>query len=439
MARGARRQPSSGSRVEAIPAEELWRTHERRRERLVAFARAAPRRPAAAPRRFARRRSTRPTRCSIPTRSPSASRAASPPISGPRCCCAIPSGWSRILNDPQRPVQILFAGKAHPRDDAGKALIQQIVKAGAAARIPPARGVSGRLRHGRGALPGAGLRHLAEHPAPAARGQRHQRHEGPGQRRCSTSARWMAGGTKPGRPRAPEALPSAGPSAAARATTTPITRTRWKPAALYDLLEHDVVPTFYDRGADGLPRRWIAQMKSVHRDALPDLQHAARGERIHHRLSTWWRTRATGSSPAMDGARARAWPPGTRVSAPPGRRCAWSAWIRCPARCSPPEAAWTVRARVALGPLSARRGGRGAVSRQAGRPLRRSKTPWPSPWKRRGGPDGSPHFVASEVPCRDSGLHGYTVRVLPFHPDAAETFLPGLIRWADGGAGAATA
>ena len=52
---------------------------------------------------------------------------------------------------------------------------------------------------------------------------------------------------------------------------------------------------------------------------------------------------------------------------------------------------------------------------------------------------GSATFVASEVPCRDSGLHGYTVRVLPFHPDAPETFLPGLIRWADGSAGAATA
>jgi starch phosphorylase len=34
----------------------------------------------------------------------------------------------RILNQTSRPVQILFAGKAHPRDDAGKALIQQIVK-----------------------------------------------------------------------------------------------------------------------------------------------------------------------------------------------------------------------------------------------------------------------------------------------------------------------
>ncbi len=32
----------------------------------------------------------------------------------------------RILNDPERPVQLIFAGKAHPADEPGKALIKQI-------------------------------------------------------------------------------------------------------------------------------------------------------------------------------------------------------------------------------------------------------------------------------------------------------------------------
>ncbi len=40
-----------------------------------------------------------------------------------------PVRLEKILNQPGRPVQIVIAGKAHPRDDAGKALIQQIVKA----------------------------------------------------------------------------------------------------------------------------------------------------------------------------------------------------------------------------------------------------------------------------------------------------------------------
>ena len=52
-------------------------------------------------------------------------------------------------------------------------------------------------------------------------------------------------------------------------------------------------------------------------------------------------------------------------------------------------------------------------------------------------PDGESHdgvcvFDVTDVPCRESGLHGYTVRVLPFHCDEARTFLPGMVTWADG-------
>ena len=71
------------SRVHSIPAEELWRTHERRRERLVAWARRRVRdqryvgaRP--------RRRLRLPPRCWIPTPSPSDLPAALLPTNAPR-------------------------------------------------------------------------------------------------------------------------------------------------------------------------------------------------------------------------------------------------------------------------------------------------------------------------------------------------------------------
>jgi starch phosphorylase len=35
--------------------------------------------------------------------------------------------------------------------------------------------------------------------------------------------------------------------------------------ALYDLLERDIIPMFYDRGRDGLPRGWIKMMKDCMR------------------------------------------------------------------------------------------------------------------------------------------------------------------------------
>jgi starch phosphorylase len=35
---------------------------------------------------------------------------------------------------------------------------------------------------------------------------------------------------------------------------------------LYDILEKDIIPSFYDRGPDGLPRRWLSMMKaSLHK------------------------------------------------------------------------------------------------------------------------------------------------------------------------------
>ena len=43
---------------------------------------------------------------------------------------------------------------------------------------------------------------------------------------------------------------------------------------------------------------------------------------------------------------------------------------------------------------------------------------------------GRYYFEATTVPASKSGLLGYTVRVLPFHPDLTTPFLPGLIAWA---------
>ena len=62
-----------------------------------------------------------------------------------------PERLRALLLDPQRPVQIVIAGKAHPADDGGKQLIQQMVRfADDRGRAAPDR-VPARLRHGAGA------------------------------------------------------------------------------------------------------------------------------------------------------------------------------------------------------------------------------------------------------------------------------------------------
>ncbi len=114
-------------RVDRIPDEELWRTHERRRERLVAFARSRLRKqiisrggsqaeieratevlnPSALTIGFARRFATY-KRATLIFRDI--------------------ERLSDIINDKEYPVQFIFSGKAHPKDDEGKRLIQEIVQ-----------------------------------------------------------------------------------------------------------------------------------------------------------------------------------------------------------------------------------------------------------------------------------------------------------------------
>lgn len=114
-------------RVDDIPDEELWRTHERRRERLVAFAR----------RRLKRQKKLR--------GSGQAEIEAASEVLDP---AALTIGFARrfatykratlifkdidrlsdILNNKNKPVQLIIAGKAHPKDDEGKRFIQEIVQ-----------------------------------------------------------------------------------------------------------------------------------------------------------------------------------------------------------------------------------------------------------------------------------------------------------------------
>ena len=95
-----------------------------------------------------------------------------------------PDRLREMLLSADRPVQFVFAGKAHP----GRSARQGHDPRDRAVRSPSRRGppdpVHPRLRHGRRASHVPRLRRVAEQPAPPARGVRHQRHEGRPQRRA---------------------------------------------------------------------------------------------------------------------------------------------------------------------------------------------------------------------------------------------------------------
>jgi starch phosphorylase len=199
--------------------------------------------------------------------------------------------------------------------------------------------------------------------------------------------------------------------------------------ALYEVLERDVIPVFYDRGPDGLPRRWIARMKA----STASLCHFFNTNRMvqeyaerfylpaadrHRRLMADGIARAEALAVwrAQIGA---AWPQ-VHVESIEGESVAEL------------HVGETVRAqaRVHLGALTP---ADVAVQLYLGRVDAKGEIVEAEAVSMQlVGPDGAGVycFESPAVPCRRSGLHGYTVRVLPCHADLPTLFLPGLIVWA---------
>ena len=113
--------------VDNIADEELWHTHERRRERMIWFARrrlaAQLRREHASERDLqAAEMALRPDALTIGF----ARRFAGYKRAG--LLFRRPERLVRMLTDQEHPVQILLAGKAHPNDHQGKEMIRHIVQ-----------------------------------------------------------------------------------------------------------------------------------------------------------------------------------------------------------------------------------------------------------------------------------------------------------------------
>ncbi len=416
-------------RVESIPSEELWRTHERRRVRLVAFARhhlrmQLERRGAPQSEIDAANEALDPDALTIgfARRFATYKRAALLLRDAERL--------GRILNHPERPVQILFAGKAHPRDDAGKQLIQQIV------RLAQQKEFRSRLVF------------LEDYDMAVARYL------------VEGVDIWL---NTPLRPQ--EASGTSGMKALANGALNlsvldgwwdeawqDADRTRqfigWaigrgehydheeyqdqvESAALYDLLEHDIVPTFYDRSAGGVPRRWTHNMKSSIAHLCPQFnmqrvvkEYTADFYDLAHERSR--QLMADGSARAKVLA---AWT--ARI------RAAWPQ-IRVERLETLPAAELTVgskfpmRAWIHLGPLSTdevtvelymgRIDSEGEITGGVAIPMQAAGQCQ----------GGTCAFEAPAVPCLRSGRQGYTIRVLPYHRDQTQGLLPGLITWADG-------
>ncbi len=404
-------------RVHAIPDAELWRVHERRRSRLVTETRRLLKHQLAQrglPRKemdvadelldpeiltigFARRFAT---------------------YKRATLLLSDPDRLKRMLTDPDRPVQLLFAGKAHPRDEAGKRLIQRIVEF---ARNESVRrrivflenyeiGVASLL------VSGVDLWLNTPRRPMEASGTSGMKVLFNGGLNCSILDGWWD-----------EAFEAdLGWAIGAGEDYEDVDyQDQVEGEALYHLLENDVIPTFYERDASGLPRRWIAMMKASMARMGPRFNTHRMVREYHTRLyapaaEDFHRLASEGFSEARDEA---AWSERIRTS--------WEQ-VRVESVSLPSQAelragsTLAVEAKVQLGGLApedvAVEAYAGPVDDHqhivAGRAYRLSPTADRSP---------GPVVFKGLVPCDTSGRFGVRVRLRPYRKGLRTLFGP--IRW----------
>ncbi|NUW34981.1 alpha-glucan family phosphorylase [Nonomuraea sp. SMC257] len=330
-----------------------------------------------------------------------------------------PERLRSLLLDPDKPVQIVIAGKAHPADEGGKKLIQQIVKF---ADHPDVRhrivflpdydmALGQLMTQGSDVWLNNPLRPLE---ASGTSGMKSALNGG-----LNLSIRdgwwdeWYDGTNG-------WAIPTAD------GVADPDRRDELEAAALYDLIEHEVSDRFYDRAADGLPRRWMEMVKHTLTSLGPKVL-AGRMLRDYV-LSLYTPAAKAGRALAADshaGARSfaawrlrvsKAWP-GVRVE-----------HVEASGVGDTPEVGnvMELRATIALGDLAPddvlvqAAYGRVGPHDELVHPGYLALTPVDSD------DDGRAHY-AGVVPLDRTGAFGYTVRVVPHHPLAASPAELGLL------------
>jgi starch phosphorylase len=410
--------PSVWDRVETIPPVELWRTHEVRRERLVFFVRKILR--AQLVRQGAGASSVR---AAEEVLNPEAltigfsRRFATYKRAG--LLFRQPERLVRMLTSADRPVQIVFAGKAHPQDLPAKEIIKSVIHFASDARI----------RHrlvflenydinvARYLVQGVDVWLNTPRRPQEASGTSGMKAAANGGLNVSILDGWWCEGY------APDTGWAIGSGEVYQDAEE---QDQVECDALYNLLENELIPLFYERDKGGLPRGWIDMMKTSMRklgayfNTSRMLQeYTERSYLPAHRAGT--RLAGDGFASARDLA---AWR--SRVAAE---------WSRVSMRVDggKPAGDFLVGSRVPvavradLGALSADdvavevfygmldpagqvRNGEIIRARHEGR-------------------EGTEDVFRAEIPCQVSGRFGFAARIIPRHPDLVNPLTPLLLTW----------
>jgi starch phosphorylase len=162
---------------------------------------------------------------------------------------------ARLVNDPERPVQIVFAGKAHPADRPGQAVIQEIFQR---TRSPQLRGrvfilEDYDMRIARFLVQGVDVWLNNPRRPLEASGTSGMKAAINGAVNVSILDGWWDEGW----------TGDNGWAIGGRETNPDEAAQDWADAMdLYRVLESEVVPRYYERDPDGLPRAWIETMRA---------------------------------------------------------------------------------------------------------------------------------------------------------------------------------
>jgi glycogen phosphorylase len=159
-----------------------------------------------------------------------------------------------LLADRERPLQILLAGKAHPADEGGKDVIQQVVDF---ARSPGGAGsvvflADYEMTLARRLVQGVDVWLNTPRRPMEASGTSGMKAALNGVLNCSILDGWWAEGYAPDRGFAIDAGMESGTDEEQDAADA---------EALFAVLEQQVIPAFYDRDLRGLPVRWVEMMR----------------------------------------------------------------------------------------------------------------------------------------------------------------------------------
>jgi glycogen phosphorylase len=336
-----------------------------------------------------------------------------------------PAKLAALLNDPDRPIQVVVAGKAHPADEGGKRLIQQMVQytdsPNVRRRIVFLPDYDMAMAHflvqGCDVWLNNPLRPLE---ACGTSGMKAALNGG-----LNLSVRdgwwdeWYDGGNG-------WEIPSAD------GVEDQTRRDQLEATALYDLLGKSVAPLFYDRDGDGVPVGWMHRIKHTLASLGPKVQ----AERMVRDYVTNLYVPAAVSSRALDGA-----------GFGPARELArWKERVvqdwpqvrieHVEADAAEPSlgSALTVRVTVALGKLT-----RDDVCVEAvyGRPGEDDEIGTPAHVALTASHEDNGEVVryTGEVPLDRPGSFGYTVRILPKNPLLSSRAELGLVTYPQAPAG----